>query len=57
LVQSLVLSRLLTARAISSTLVIAAHAQPDFAAHAWLEHEGRPVLPPQGFNESKLVEI
>ena len=57
LVQSLVLSRLLSARAISSTLVIGARPEQRFAAHAWVEHEGEPVLPPHGFDELRLVEM
>lgn len=57
LVQALVLSRLLSARGISSTLVIGAHSRPDFAAHAWVEHDGHPVLPQQGFHESRLLEL
>ena len=57
LVQSLVLSRMLAARGIPSTLVIGAHSRPDFEAHAWVEHEGRPVLPPRGFQDSRLVEL
>jgi hypothetical protein len=57
LVQSLVLSWLLSARAISSTLVIGARPKPQFAAHAWVEHEGQPVLPPRGFDELRLVEM
>jgi len=57
LVQSLVLSRLLSTRSISSTLVIGARAEPRFDAHAWVEHEGVPVLPPLGFDELQLVEI
>ena len=57
LVQSLVLSRMLAARGIPSTLVIGAHSRPDFEAHAWVEHDGRPVLPPRGFQDSRLVEL
>lgn len=57
LVQSLVLSRLLTTRAIPSTLVIGARAEPSFSAHAWVEHEGQPVLPPRDFDEMRLVEM
>jgi hypothetical protein len=57
LVQSLVLSRMLSARGIPSTLVIGAHSRPDFTAHAWVEHEGRPVLPPRGYQDSRLVEL
>lgn len=57
LVQALVLSRLLSARGIPSTFVIGAHSEPDFAAHAWVEHEGRPVLPQQDFHGSRLLEL
>lgn len=57
LVQSLVLSRLLSARAIPSTLVIGARSEPEFVAHAWVEHDGQPVLPPRGFGELRLVEM
>jgi hypothetical protein len=57
LVQSLVLSRLLATRAISSTLVIGARSEPRFSAHAWVEHEGQPVLPARGFDGSRLVEM
>ncbi len=57
LVQSLVLSRMLAARGIPSTLVIGAHSRPDFTAHAWVEHNGRPVLPPRGYQDSRLVEL
>lgn len=57
LVQSLVLSRMLSARGIPSTLVIGAHSRPEFAAHAWVEHDGRAVLPPRGFQDSRLLEL
>jgi hypothetical protein len=57
LVQSLVLSRMLSARGIPSTLVIGAHSQPEFTAHAWVEHDGRPVLHPRGYQDSRLVEL
>jgi hypothetical protein len=57
LVQSLVLSQLLATRAIPSTLVIGARSEPRFSAHAWVEHEGQPVLPPRGFDALKLVEM
>lgn len=57
LVQALVLSRLLSERGIPSTLVIGARSQPGFTAHAWVEHAGRPVLTPAGFDEARLVEL
>jgi hypothetical protein len=57
LVQALVLTRLLSARGIANQLVIGAHSSPEFEAHAWIEHKGRPVLPPQGFHDSRLLEL
>ncbi|HWD77214.1 MAG TPA: lasso peptide biosynthesis B2 protein [Solirubrobacteraceae bacterium] len=57
LVQALVLSRLLSVRGIDSTLVIGARSGPEFAAHAWVEYAGEPVLSPAGFDESRLVEL
>lgn len=57
LVQSLVLSHMLSARGIPSTLIIGAHSRPEFEAHAWVEQDGRPVLPPRGFQDSRLVEL
>jgi len=57
LVQSLVLLRLLAARGIASKLVIGACSSPQFEAHAWVEHEGQPVLPSGRFQESKLLEL
>jgi Transglutaminase-like superfamily len=43
--RSLVLVQLLARRGISSQLVIGTRTDPDFLAHAWVEHEGEPVLP------------
>jgi hypothetical protein len=57
LVQSLVLTRLLSARDIPSALVIGAHSTSRFEAHAWVEYEGRPVLPPGDFRDSRLLEL
>ena len=57
LVQSLVLSQMLGARGIPSTLVIGARSQPEFEAHAWVEYDGRPVLPPRDFQDARLVEL
>jgi Transglutaminase-like superfamily len=55
--QSLVLLWVLSRRGIPSTLVIGAHTSPEFAAHAWIEHTGRPLLNPCGFSDDRLVEI
>jgi len=46
LVQSLVLTRLLARRGIESSLVIGVSPGGDFAAHAWVEAAGIPLLPP-----------
>jgi hypothetical protein len=45
LIRSLVLLRLLERRGIRATLQIGVKATGDFGAHAWVEHEGAPVLP------------
>jgi hypothetical protein len=57
LTQALVLSSLLAARAIDGTVVIGAHSSPEFEAHAWVECQGRPLLPPLEFYESRLREL
>lgn len=57
LVQSLVLVRLLATRGVSASLVIGTHSQPDFRAHAWVEHDSYPLLPLRGFGNSRLVEL
>jgi hypothetical protein len=55
LVRSIVLSRVLARRAISSRLVIGVAPGGAFAAHAWVEHDGRPVLPP--LRHQRLTEL
>jgi hypothetical protein len=55
LMQSLVLLGLLSRRAIGSVLVVAAKADRGFEAHAWVEHDGRPLLPAGDYG--KLVEL
>lgn len=55
LIQSLVLTRMLARRSMPSTLVVGVRATPTFAAHAWVEHEGRPILPPGEY--TRLVEL
>ncbi|MGI8874586.1 MAG: lasso peptide biosynthesis B2 protein [Egibacteraceae bacterium] len=56
LVQSLVLTRLLGRRGVPSSLVIGVMAEPQFAAHAWVEHGGAPLLSP-GTGFERLVEV
>lgn len=55
LIRSLVLMRLLAQRSIPSTLVIGVRKNSGFEAHAWVEHDGEPLLPPGEF--TRLTEI
>jgi hypothetical protein len=55
LIRSLVLTRLLARRAIPNTIVIGVRKAPDFQAHAWVEHEGRPILPAGEY--TRLTEL
>ena len=57
LVRSLVLTSLLARRGIESSLVIGARPSPTFAAHAWVEMDGRPLLPPGDARMQRLVEL
>jgi hypothetical protein len=55
--QSLVLTRLLASRGIDSRLVIAVRSEESFAAHAWVEHDGQPLLPPGSESFEELVTL
>jgi hypothetical protein len=55
LIRSLVLTRILTRRSIPHTLVIGVRNDPKFTAHAWVEHEGRPILPAGEY--TRLTEL
>ena len=57
LARSLVLDTLLTRRSLRSVVVFAVRAEPDFAAHAWVEHDGVPVLPPASPEYQRLIEL
>jgi hypothetical protein len=57
LARSLVLDKLLARRSLRSVVVLAARAEPDFAAHAWVEHDGVPVLPPGSPSYKRLIEL
>jgi hypothetical protein len=57
LVRSLVLLALLAKRGVHSTLVIGVAAEPQFAAHAWIECEGEPLLPTGGGEFARLTAI
>jgi hypothetical protein len=55
--RSLVVVRLLARRGIAARLVIGARTGPDFLAHAWVEHDGEPVLSPLDGSFGRLVEL
>jgi hypothetical protein len=55
--RSLVLMQLLAKRGISARLVIGTRTAPDFLAHAWIEHDGQPVLSPGDGSFGRLVEL
>lgn len=57
LMRSLVLLRLLSRRSIAARLVIGVRAEPSFAAHAWVEHDGHPLLPASGTTFQRLAEL
>lgn len=57
LARSLVLSCLLDRREIPSVLVIGVRASPQFAAHAWVETAGVPLLPSGGPSYQRLAEL
>jgi Transglutaminase-like superfamily len=54
--KSLVLAELLARRGIPATVVIGVRADP-FAAHAWVEHDCRPLLPPANAPFERLLEV
>ncbi|HKP21799.1 MAG TPA: lasso peptide biosynthesis B2 protein [Thermoleophilaceae bacterium] len=57
LTRSLVLLRILARRGIETKLVIGVRADEGFAAHAWVELAGVPLLDPTEFAAGRLVEI
>jgi hypothetical protein len=57
LMQALVLTRLLAARGIPGKLAIGSRTAPSFAAHAWVEHAGQPVLFAGEGLFNRLVEL
>jgi hypothetical protein len=57
LVRSLVLTSLLSRRQIASTLVIGVQAEPEFAAHAWVECAGLALLDPGETDYARLTEL
>ena len=57
LVRSLVLVRLLARRGLPATLVLGASNTDGFEAHAWVEQDGRAVLPTGGGRFERLAEL
>lgn len=55
--QSLVLTRLLARRGVQTQLVIAVRPGERLAAHAWVEHDGVPLLPPDRDQLEELVTL
>jgi hypothetical protein len=55
--RSLVLLQLLSRRGIEAELVIGTRTSPDFLAHAWVEHDGEPVLSPGDGSFNRLVAL
>jgi hypothetical protein len=57
LTRSLVVLAVLARRGIAARLIVAARPEPSFAAHAWIEQDGRPLLPTEGFGDAQLAEL
>lgn len=57
LTRSLVLARLMADRSLAAKLVIGTRLEPEFLAHAWVEHLQRPVLSPGDGSFARLVEL
>ena len=51
------MAELLTRRGIPSKLVIGACTEPEFLAHAWVEHAAQPLLWPGDRSLARLVEL
>jgi hypothetical protein len=57
LMRSLVVLAILARRGIDARLILAARPTPQFAAHAWVERDGNPLLPTRGFGDARLTEL
>jgi hypothetical protein len=57
LVRSLVLVGLLARRSVQTTLVIGVRPGTEFRAHAWVERDGQPLLPPAHSEFERLTEM
>jgi Transglutaminase-like superfamily len=57
LMRSLVVLAMLARRGVDARLILAARPTPEFAAHAWVERDGDPLLPTRGFGDARLAEL
>jgi hypothetical protein len=57
LMASLVVTKLLARRGVPAVFILGVSPGPGFAAHAWVECEGRPVLPAGDSSFGRLLEL
>jgi hypothetical protein len=57
LMQSLVLTALMSRRGLDGQLVIGVRSDDEFQAHAWIEHRGLALLPDDEFSDNRLLEV
>ncbi len=57
LMRSLVLTKMLARRGVYGKVVIGVSPEPSFAAHAWVEVDGQPLLSTDESTYHRLVEI
>jgi len=57
LMMSVVLSTMLARRGVESSIVVGVKSGTAFGAHAWVELEGRPILPPEDWEFERFVAL
>jgi hypothetical protein len=57
LMKSLVLTAVLARRGLDGDVIIGVKSEPEFTAHAWVEHRGMALLPHEQYDETRLVEV
>jgi transglutaminase superfamily protein len=57
LMQAMVLTAVLARRGLDGDLVIGVKTEPEFEAHAWIEHRGAALLPHEEYSDTRLVEV
>lgn len=57
LMRSATLLDLLAARGIPATLCLSVSPEPQFESHAWVEHEGEPLLEPGGPDHQRVLSL